>query len=146
MAHEILSIKLCQLDERLGKMHTCIHMGESENHARLQQEIAVLKQECTETSNILKKSLLHSKGPLAAVLSKSYEQMERSIHKTDLQLRAMKAGCQDEEALVEERILLAEYALDFAYQAADRALLLSLEAIDAQLMWRQKEGEIQCKK
>ena len=32
----------------------------------------------------------------------------------------------------EARILLAEYALDFAVQAANHALLLSMEAIDAQ--------------
>ena len=33
----------------------------------------------------------------------------------------------------EQALLLAEYALDFAMQAASRALLISLEAIDAQM-------------
>ena len=33
----------------------------------------------------------------------------------------------------EQALLLAEYALDFALQAASRALLISLEAIDAQM-------------
>ena len=42
---------------------------------------------------------------------------------------------------VEEKILLAEFALDFAQRAAERALLISLEAIDAQLVWQQKEGK-----
>lgn len=32
----------------------------------------------------------------------------------------------------EEKLLLAEYALDFAAQAANRAVLLSLEAVNAQ--------------
>ena len=36
------------------------------------------------------------------------------------------------DAAAEENILLAEYALDFAMQAANRALLFSLEAIKAQ--------------
>ena len=36
-------------------------------------------------------------------------------------------------AAAEEKTLLAEYALDFAMQAADHAILLSMEAIDAQL-------------
>ena len=40
---------------------------------------------------------------------------------------------------MEEKILLAEYALDFAHQAADRALLLSMDAINAQ-MFQQEEG------
>ena len=47
----------------------------------------------------------------------------------------------DPETAVEEKLLLAEYALDFAHQAADRALLLSMEAIDAQL--QQQEGKSQ---
>ena len=42
-------------------------------------------------------------------------------------------------AAAEEKILLAEYALDFALQASNRALLLAMEAIDAQLAGQ--EGE-----
>ena len=41
----------------------------------------------------------------------------------------------------EEKALLAEYALDFAMQAANRALLISLEAIDAELTQQEKEEE-----
>ena len=42
-------------------------------------------------------------------------------------------------AQAEEKILLAEYALDFAVQAANRALLLAMEAIDAQSPGRENE-------
>lgn len=141
MAHEILSVKLCQLDDRIGRMHTRIHMSETASHSRLQQEIAALQQECTETDEVLKTSLYHSKAPIVSVLSQNYRKIEQSIQETDARLRIMGAGRQDDEELVEEKILLAEYALDFAQRAADRALLLSLEAIDAQLVWQQKEGE-----
>lgn len=141
MAHEILSVKLCQLDDRLGKMHTRIHMSETASHDRLKKEINELEQEYTEVGEILKKSLSCSKAPVAAVLSKNYEEIESTIKATDTQLYAMKAGCQYEEYSVEENILLAEYALDFAQRAAERALLLSLKAIDAQLIWQQKEGK-----
>ena len=41
----------------------------------------------------------------------------------------------------EEKVLLAEYALDFAMQAADNALLISLKAMDAQMTLLEKEGE-----
>ena len=40
----------------------------------------------------------------------------------------------------EEKILTAEYALDFAVQAVNRALLVSLEAIEAQRLEEEKEG------
>ena len=39
----------------------------------------------------------------------------------------------------EEKARLAEYALDLAMQAANRALLISLEAIDAELTQQEKE-------
>lgn len=40
---------------------------------------------------------------------------------------------------MEEKILLAEYGLDFAVQAANRALLLAMEAIYAQLTQQEQE-------
>ena len=55
---------------------------------------------------------------------------------------AMAADDPDAEAVAEEKILLAEYALDFAQQAADRALLLSMEAIDAQAIQQQERRTV----
>lgn len=141
MAHEILSVKLSQLDDRLGRLHTRIHMSETANHDRLQQEIASLEQECAEADEILKKNLFHSKSQIASVLSQNYGQIERTIEETDVQLRTMETSYQDRESFIEEKILLAEYALDFAQRAAERALLISLDAIDSQLVWEQKEGK-----
>ena len=141
MAHEILSVKLYQLDDRLEEMHTRIHISETASHKHLQQEIASLEQECAQTDEILKKNLYHSKARVASVLAPNYQQIEQTIQKASAQLRAMESCDQDGEAFVEEKILLAEYALDFAQQAADHALLLSLEAIDAQLTMGKKEGE-----
>ena len=43
----------------------------------------------------------------------------------------------------EEALLLAEYSLDFAAQAANHALLLSLEAVSAQDIPRGKETEVE---
>lgn len=65
--------------------------------------------------------------------------MEQVIQGAKAQLEAMAADNPDGDAMGEEKLLLAEYALDFAYQAADRALLLSMDAIDTQLLG-QKEG------
>ncbi|HIU47656.1 MAG TPA: hypothetical protein IAC59_10440 [Candidatus Fimadaptatus faecigallinarum] len=68
--------------------------------------------------------------------------MEQIIQKSKAQLQALAAESPDAESVVEEKILLAEYALDFAHQAADRALLLSMDAINAQLT-QQEEGRTQ---
>ena len=52
MAHEILSVKLCQLDDRVGKLHTRIRMSETASPSQLKQEISMLKQECREGESV----------------------------------------------------------------------------------------------
>ena len=132
MAHEILSVKLCQLDDKVGRLHSRIHISETANHSQLSREIEALRQECTETELSLREKLRLSKSDLVSVLSKSYEKMEQLIQDAKAELQAV-AG-PDDKALAEAKILLAEYALDFAHQAADRALLISMDAIDTELM------------
>ena len=90
----------------------------------------------------LRENLRGSKSNLVSVVAQSYEQMERIIQNTKDQMKAMAADDPDAEAVAEEKILLAEYALDFAQQAADRALLLSMEAIDAQAIQQQERRTV----
>ncbi len=138
MAHEILAVKLCQLDDRMGRLHSRIHMSETADHRQLQPQIEALRQECDVAEEMLKSNMQHSQSELVAILARGYAQMESVVQDTLAQLKALAADSPDADAAVEEKILLAEYALDFAQQAADRALLLSLDAIDAQLL--QEEG------
>ena len=133
MAHEILSIKLCQLEERVGRLHRRIHLSETANHAQLRREICRLEAECLTSEAALREKLQHSRSPLVSVLNQGYSQMEHLIQTSQSQMQALAREDPDQEVQVEEKLLLAEYALDFAHQAADRALLVSLEAIDAQL-------------
>lgn len=137
MAHEILSVKLCQLDDRIGKLHSRIHMSEIAGHSQLRKEIEVMEQECMESESALRENLRRSKSSIASALAQDYERIERIIQSAKDRLRLMAAESHDEEAAAEEKLLLAEYALDFAHQAADRALLISMEAIDAQLLQQQ---------
>ena len=140
MAHEILSVKLCQLDERMGKLHSRIHMSETAGHAQLQREMDALARECTTAEMTLRENLQRSKSEVVSVLAQSYGQVEQIIRQSKEKMQAMAAESPDTESIVEEKILLAEYALDFAHQAADRALLLSMDAINAQLLRQQEEG------
>lgn len=142
MAHEILSIKLCQLSDRVGRLRSRIHMSETASHSQLRQEIGFLERECAEAEMTLRENLRGSKSNLVSVVAQSYEQMERIIQNTKDQMKAMAADDPDAEAVAEEKILLAEYALDFAQQAADRALLLSMEAIDAQAIQQQERRTV----
>ena len=139
MAHEILSVKLCQLDERMERLHSRIHISETACQSRLQQEIDALAEECDQAEATLRESLARSKSGVASVLSQGYDQVGQIIRSTKDRLQSIATANPDQEAAVEEKILLAEYALDFAHQAADRALLLCMDAIKAQ-MFQQEEG------
>lgn len=139
MAHEILSVKLCQLDDSVGRLHSRIRISETASHARLQQEIAALERECAEAEDALRENLRRSRSDLTAVLSRGCGRVEQEIESSKKQLREMAGRTESSEAVVEGELLLAEYMLDFAHRAADRALLCSMKAIDAQLI--QEEGE-----
>lgn len=138
MAHEILSIKLCQLEERVERLHSRIHLSETADRSRLRREMDQLEQECIAAEATLREHLQHSQSALVSILGQGYSQMEQIIQASRDQLQNLARDKPDPEATVEEKLLLAEYALDFAHQAADRALLFSMEAIDAQL--QQQEG------
>ena len=77
-----------------------------------------------------------------APLARTYGAIEQLIQKTKSELETQAAGREGGEAAAEEKILLAEYALDFALEAANRALLLSMEAIDAQLTSQEQERSL----
>ena len=130
MSHEILSMKLCQLDERLTKLHNRVHISQTADHNQLQQHIEAMQREYAAYEATLRENLWRSKAGLVSVLNRGYRQIEQIIQDTQAQIQTIEAD--SPETIAERKILLAEYALDFAYQAADRALLLSMDAMDAQ--------------
>ena len=134
MAHEILSVKLCQLDDRVGRLHSRIHMSETAGHSQLSQEIAALRRECAASEMALREELRLSKSEYTAILAESYGEVERAVQTAKERLQALTEACPDADARGEAELLLVEYGLDFAHQAADRALLQALEAIDTQTL------------
>lgn len=137
MSHEILSMKLCQLDERLAKLHNRVHISQTADHNQLQQQIEAMQREYAAYEATLRENLWRSKAGLVSVLNRGYRQIEQIIQDTQAQIQTIETD--SPETIVEQKILLAEYALDFAYQAADRALLLSMDAMDAMDAQRQTE-------
>lgn len=135
MAHEILTVKLCELEDQLARLSGRIHLSETAGHDRLRQEIGALSKECAEGELILQKKLQLSRAEMVATLAAAYREIEQVIQRAKEALEDPAAGRDG----AEEKLLLAEYALDFAVQAARRALLLSMEAIDAQLTGRETE-------
>ncbi len=133
MAHEILSVKLCELENQLARLSSRIQLSEVAGHDELRQEIRALSKECAETELTLRRKLQLSRAGIVAILASTYGEMEQMIQRAKSRLKEQAAVRDDADFEAEEKLLLAEYALDFAVQAANRALLLSMEAIDAQL-------------
>lgn len=140
MSHEILSVKLCELDEKIGKLHSRIHLSESSGHSRIEQELEAIREECAETEFALGKKLKFSKSEIVSIYSDAFGEMERVIGKAKEKVRECTAALADGESVPEAKILMAEYALDFAMLAADRALLMSMEAIEAQMELEEKKN------
>ena len=114
-------------------------MSETADHSSRSREIGVLKSERSAANAAMREDLERSRSCVATILGRGYGQVERIVRDSRRQLEELASSSPDEETAVEEKILLAEYALDFAYQAADEALLLSMTAIDACRL-RQEEG------
>lgn len=140
MPHEILSVKLCELDEQIARLHSRIHLSETAGRERIRLEVEALRKECAETELTLQNKLHFSKAPVVARLSEFYDQAAGAIRQEMLK---HPAGGQNQDLTVEEKLLLAEYMLDFSMQAANRALLAALKAIEAQMeQQEQKERNL----
>lgn len=137
MAQGILNAKLDELDRQLRKIHRKIQKSGSANPARLRADLEQVRKEYAENEKALRNRLRFSRSGVVTGLSVSYNQVEQIIRETKNKMK-MPGG---QEAEKEEKILLAEYALDFAMQAAERALLLSLEAMEAQTKQQEKKEE-----
>lgn len=137
MAQGILNAKLDELDRQLRKIQRKIQKSGSANPARLRADLEQVRKEYAENEKALRNRLRFSRSGVVTGLSVSYNQVEQIIRETKNKME-MPGG---QEAEKEEKILLAEYALDFAMQAAERALLLSLEAMEAQTKQQEKKEE-----
>lgn len=142
MAHEILAIKLCELEDQLSRLSSRIHLSETAGHDQLQQEIKALVRECTETDLTLQKKLQLSRAEIVATLADMYGKVDKIVQQAKQTLQEQTASHANPDTAAEDKILLAEYGLDFAVQAANQALLLAMEAIDAQLTQQEQERSL----
>ena len=143
MAHEILSVKLYELDKKIGQVHSRIQLSETASREQVRVEIESLRSECRESALTLQNKLRFSKGKVAGRLCQAYDKVEQIIRQTEEELSKPEDESRNAEVSAEEKILFAEYALDFAVQAANRALLTAMEALDAQMTQQDREEKKQ---
>lgn len=139
MGQEVLAVKLDELEEQFSRLRSRILLSESLSPDKLEQEAAALRRECRQEEERLQKQLRCSRAKSAALLADACRDVGRIARDTAAALRTQQLARGDPEAAAEEKILLAENALDFAVQAANRALLVSMEAAAAQQIRPEKE-------
>ena len=57
MAHELLSVKLCELDEKLGRLHIRIQFSQTSDRDSLAKETQLVRRECEEEQQSLSRKL-----------------------------------------------------------------------------------------
>ena len=139
MTQEFLFVKLCELDNKIGQVHNRIHLSEAADHAQILAEVEALQKECAKNEIALRNKLHFSKAHVVGSLAESCDRVEEFFQEKNFENPA--SDHWGDTFSAEEKVLLAEYALDFAMQAADNALLISLKAMDAQMTLLEKEGE-----
>lgn len=134
-----LAIKLCELEEHIGRLQSHLQVSESENDQKVRAEAEALRQEYVENERLLQGKLRHSRPEIVQILFSAYQSMESIIQRARqaIEEKSLKPG--SEERSLENKLLLAEYELDFSMLAIDRALMVSLDAIAAQLAFLKEE-------
>lgn len=139
MAHEILTIKMYELDKKIGCLQSRIQMSELADHDRIRAEAEELRRECRESEANLRNRLRFSKNGVVSLLADAYSEIEQTIEKTKEKLGTPDLEEPGEELSMDERILFAEYTLDFAMQAVSQALLVSMETLDTYMSLQERE-------
>lgn len=134
MSYQVLTGKLCELEKRITKMQSCIQISESSNPQEIQAELESLKKEYVENVAALHNKLRYSRAEIISTLFNAYSEIEPVIRQTQEKIKEKAACYDDKERSSENKLLLAEYELDFCMLSIERALMVSLDAIVAQLI------------
>ena len=124
-------------------LHGSIQLSETASREQLGQELARLRQKNEADRLAFQTKLKFSRSPMVGKLASSYETIEAFIDRERAEQDGPFSEVWRRGLSAEEALLLAEYSLDFAAQAANHALLLSLEAVSAQDIPRGKETEVE---
>ncbi len=139
MSHRILTEKLCELERKIAGLQSRIRLSEEATGSQIRAEIKELRMEYAEDKQILQNNLRYSRTELVGILASVYNEIEPIIQQAQEAIMTKSANSEDEELATENKLLLAEYELDFSVLAIERALLVSLDAIAARITASEEE-------
>lgn len=143
MQQSFFSVKLYELEKQHEEMLNQIRLCQSENIDKIDEEVKKIKRECTQQNSLLQEYAKNTHSKIVSELADaqiSYNQNIKEISKKIRPEIIHHKGCLKEE-IAEEKMLYAEFSIDFAVQAIRNAYMFALSAIKEQKEyeeWRQK--------
>lgn len=124
MEQDVLAGKLAEVDAQLAGVHAKLQSAAQMESAELDAAIAQTREETEQCAHALGRA----PGATAArirvgEIADAFEEIREIVRRVQTEVR------RGDESGEEMQLLFAEYAMDFAMQAARHALLVALEAI-----------------
>ena len=132
----IFAGKLYEMEQQYSQTLSCLHMYQSKSRDEIRQTIRQLEAECRETESLLRQSIADCRSPAVSALAAAqldYDQKVRHILHDELPGYLHEEGNDRTADQAEAASLYGEYAIDFAAQAMQHALLAALSAIGLQM-------------
>lgn len=127
--------KLYEMDRQYALLHSRLQVcQQQEDRKKVERGIELLQNECEVNSLLLEGNVRGSRSPFVAELAEAQLTYKRQVEKD---VKAFLAQKGSPEECAEAITLYAEFAIDFATQAMNEALLVAMHAVNAQL----KAGE-----
>ena len=120
MEQDMLAGKLAEVDAQLAGVHAKLQSAAQMESTELNSAIAQTREETAQCAHALAERLRHSR---AHQVGDAFEEIREIVRRVQTEVR------RGDESGEEMQLLFAEYAMDFAMQAARHALLVALEAI-----------------
>ena len=144
LTHEIFAIKLYELEQQYGLLQSRLRILGRQDRGEIRRELENAKKELREKSMMLQKSVEASRSPAVSELAAAqleYSQRTQKLlnERMTNYLHSEASSAEEDEA--EAAALYAEYAIDFATQAMQYALIASLAAMDLQIKTEERRGE-----
>ena len=130
MRQGLFAVKLNELDRQYAHLRRRLEISQRENREEILREIRELERACEEGELMLEQSTRGCRTGAVAAMAKAQLEYEQ---KTREALERVLKEERDAESTAESVTLYAEFAVDFAAEAANRALLAALHATALQM-------------
>lgn len=95
MSHQILTVKLCELEKQIAKMQSRIQLSESASLPKIQTEIERLHGEYAENELALQNKLRNSHSEIVKILLSAYRGIEPVILRAQEEIKAVAQSYDD---------------------------------------------------